>query len=62
VVPEENLKKLTELSHFVAEISNMPVSRNMPYVGESAFAHKAGVHASAVMKRSDTYEHIAPLW
>jgi 2-isopropylmalate synthase len=60
VVPEENLKKLTELSHFVAEISNMPVPRNMPYVGESAFAHKAGVHASAVMKRSDTYEHIDP--
>jgi 2-isopropylmalate synthase (EC 2.3.3.13) len=60
VVSEENLKKLTELSHFVAEISNMPVPRNMPYVGESAFAHKAGVHASAVMKRSETYEHIDP--
>jgi len=59
-VPEENLKKLTELSHFVSEMSNMPLPKNMPYVGESAFAHKAGVHASAVMKHAGTYEHIDP--
>ena len=38
----------------------MPLPRNMPYVGESAFAHKGGVHASAVMKKSMTYEHIDP--
>ncbi|WP_461829664.1 citramalate synthase [Aquifex sp.] len=60
VVPPENLKKLTELAHFVAELSNMPLPRNMPYVGESAFAHKGGVHASAVLKRTETYEHINP--
>ncbi|MFN3598313.1 MAG: citramalate synthase [Aquificaceae bacterium] len=60
VLPEESLKRLTELSHFVSEISNMPLPKNMPYVGESAFAHKAGVHASAVMKHSGTYEHIDP--
>ncbi len=60
VVPEENLKRLTEIAHFVAELSNMPLPRNMPYVGESAFAHKGGVHASAVMKRTETYEHIDP--
>jgi 2-isopropylmalate synthase len=60
VVPPENLKKLTELAHFVAELSNMPLPRNMPYVGESAFAHKGGVHASAVLKRSETYEHVDP--
>ncbi len=60
VVPEENLKKLTELARFVAELSNMPLPRNMPYVGESAFAHKGGVHASAVMKKAITYEHIDP--
>ncbi len=60
VVPKENLKKLTELARFVAELSNMPLPRNMPYVGESAFAHKGGVRASAVMKRSETYEHIDP--
>ncbi|RMH80884.1 MAG: citramalate synthase [Acidobacteria bacterium] len=59
-VPEESLRKLTELSNFLSEISNMPLPKNMPYVGESAFAHKAGVHASAVMKSSQTYEHIDP--
>ncbi len=60
VIPEESMKRLTELARFVAELSNMPLPRNMPYVGESAFAHKGGVHASAVMKRSMTYEHIDP--
>ncbi len=60
VVEEENLRKLTELARFVAELSNMPLPRNMPYVGESAFAHKGGVHASAVMKKTITYEHIDP--
>lgn len=59
-VPSHNLKRLTELSHFVSEVSNMPLPKNMPYVGESAFAHKAGVHASAVMKNANTYEHIDP--
>ncbi|RLJ70590.1 (R)-citramalate synthase [Hydrogenivirga caldilitoris] len=60
VIPEENLKRLTEIARFVAELSNMPLPRNMPYVGESAFAHKGGVHASAVMKKALTYEHIDP--
>ncbi len=60
VISAENLRKLTELANFVAEIANIPLPKNMPYVGSSAFAHKAGVHASAVMKRSDTYEHIDP--
>ncbi len=60
VLPEENLKKLRELALFVAELSNMPLPRNMPYVGDSAFAHKAGVHASAIMRDRRTYEHIDP--
>ncbi|SHK51347.1 citramalate synthase [Thermocrinis minervae] len=60
VVGEENLKKLTELARFVSELANMPLPKNMPYVGDSAFTHKAGVHASAVLKRSETYEHIDP--
>ena len=59
-VPDESLPRLTELAHFVAELSNMPLPRNMPYVGDSAFAHKGGVHASAVLKRKETYEHIDP--
>ncbi len=60
VIPPENMKRLTELARFVAELSNMPLPRNMPYVGESAFAHKGGVHASAVLKKAITYEHIDP--
>ncbi|NPB06810.1 MAG: citramalate synthase [Aquificae bacterium] len=60
VVPEESLKRLTELAYFVAEVANVPLPRNMPYVGESAFAHKGGVHASAVMRRPRTYEHVEP--
>ncbi len=60
VILSEDLKRLTELANFVAEIANIPLPKNMPYVGSSAFAHKAGVHASAVMKRSDTYEHVDP--
>ncbi len=60
VVPEDSMRRLTELAMFVAELSNMSLPRNMPYVGESAFAHKGGVHASAVLRHSETYEHINP--
>ncbi len=59
-VPEENIKKLKEVSNFVADIVNLPVPKNMPYVGDSAFAHKGGVHASAVLKNPKLYEHINP--
>ncbi len=59
-VPQENIKKLKEVSNFVADIVNLPVPKNMPYVGDSAFAHKGGVHASAVLKNPKLYEHINP--
>lgn len=59
-IPKENIKKLKEVSNFVADIVNMPVPKNMPYVGDSAFAHKGGVHASAVLKNPRSYEHILP--
>ena len=59
-VPRENLKKLKEISNFVADLVNLPVPKNMPYVGDSAFAHKGGVHASAVLKNPKLYEHINP--
>jgi 2-isopropylmalate synthase len=59
-IPQENLKKLTEASHFVAEVSNMRHLDNQPYAGESAFAHKAGVHINAIMKDSRSYQHIDP--
>ncbi len=56
----KNMGKLTELSHFVFEVANLPHDERLPYTGESAFAHKGGIHVSAVQKNSSTYEHIAP--
>ncbi|MDD5347271.1 MAG: citramalate synthase [Candidatus Omnitrophica bacterium] len=57
---DSQLKRSSEISHFVSEISNMRHSSSQPYVGDSAFAHKGGVHINAVMKDSRSYEHIAP--
>ncbi len=54
------LKELTEAARFVAEISNMKPQDNQPFVGASAFAHKAGVHINAILKNPRTYEHIPP--
>lgn len=59
-VPPENLKKLTYVSRTVQELANMSEWKNQPYTGKSAFAHKGGVHVAAVMKNSETYEHIDP--
>ena len=59
-IPEEQLKSLTEVSYFVSEISNMRHMSNQPYVGDSAFAHKGGVHINAVMKDPASYEHVNP--
>ena len=57
---DDKLKELTKVSYFVSEISNMKERSDHPYVGASAFAHKAGVHINAVMKNPKTYEHIEP--
>ncbi|HEX9654832.1 MAG TPA: citramalate synthase [bacterium] len=59
-IPEKNLYKLTALSHFISEIANLTHPGNLPFVGKSAFAHKGGVHVSAVIKDAQTYEHIDP--
>jgi len=56
----EQLKMLYEISHFVSELANLPHNNRLPYVGESAFAHKGGIHVSAVQKHPATYEHIEP--
>ncbi len=61
VLPEKNLRQLTKLSHYVAEVCNMPIENNQPYTGRSAFAHKGGVHVNAMLKNSKTYEHISPV-
>ncbi|HKJ98504.1 MAG TPA: citramalate synthase [Desulfotignum sp.] len=57
---EENLKKLLNLSRFVSETANVPPVSSRPFVGKSAFAHKGGVHVSAIMKNPKAYEHINP--
>ena len=59
-ISDMNPKGLTELSRSIGETVNIPPRPDMPYVGVSAFAHKGGVHISAVNKDSRTYEHIEP--
>lgn len=55
-----NLEKLRELAHFVDERANQHPDKRAPYVGDAAFAHKGGVHVSAVLKNPRTYEHVEP--
>lgn len=59
-VSREALAGLTRLSRMLDDILNRVPSKQAPYVGASAFAHKAGLHASAILKDPSTYEHIAP--
>ncbi len=55
-----NLKELTSTARFVYEIANLAPNKYQPYVGASAFAHKGGIHVSAVQRNPETYEHIRP--
>ncbi len=59
-VSREQLGKLREVSRFVDEIANFRHFKRQPYIGDSAFAHKAGMHVSAIVKHPGTYEHIVP--
>ena len=59
-LPDGRLERLTQVSNFVAEILNRPMNPQAPYVGTSAFAHKAGLHVSAIARAKDAYEHVAP--
>jgi 2-isopropylmalate synthase len=59
-VPREELPNLTQLSRYVAEIANLSHRDEQPFVGTSAFAHKGGIHVSAVQRDRRTYEHIDP--
>ncbi len=54
------LRKLKEVSRFVTEIANIRHFKRQPYVGDSSFAHKGGIHVSAVQRHPETYEHIKP--
>lgn len=57
---EPQLQSLTSVARFVSEIANVNMPVNQPYVGAAAFAHKGGIHVSAIMKDARTYEHIVP--
>ena len=59
-IPADRLERLTPVAHHVAELVNMALNPQAAYVGSSAFAHKAGLHVSAIAKRPDAYEHIPP--
>lgn len=59
-IPDDRLERLRDVSRFVNEISNMRHFKRQPFVGDSAFAHKGGIHVSAIRKRPETYEHINP--
>jgi 2-isopropylmalate synthase len=60
VVPSASLRRLRELSRFVDELANVEHNKRQAYVGQSAFAHKGGVHVAAVQRNPQTYEHIDP--
>jgi len=59
-IPRERLELLTPVSHHIAELVNIAPDPQQPFVGASVFAHKAGLHTSAIARRSDAYEHISP--
>tara|TARA_B100000131_G_scaffold322523_1_gene376753 strand:+ start:279 stop:1904 length:1626 start_codon:yes stop_codon:yes gene_type:complete len=59
-IPKDCLSRLTPVSHHVAELVNLTLNPQQPYSGGSAFAHKAGLHTSAISRRPDAYEHIDP--
>ncbi|ALS21025.1 MULTISPECIES: citramalate synthase [Paenibacillus] len=60
VISDEQLANLTNVARYVSEIANMHMPMNQPYVGTAAFAHKGGIHVSAILRNSSTYEHITP--
>ena len=59
-IGEEALKNLTSVAHSVADLVNFAADPQQPYVGATAFAHKAGLHTSAIARRPDAYEHVDP--
>jgi 2-isopropylmalate synthase len=59
-IPSERLELLTPVAHHIAELVNIAPDPQQPYVGSSVFAHKAGLHTSAIARRSDAYEHVRP--
>jgi 2-isopropylmalate synthase len=62
VVTDEALGRLSEVSHYVAEVANQQPDPHAPYVGRSAFAHKGGIHVAAIAKVPQSYQHVEPEW
>jgi 2-isopropylmalate synthase len=60
-LPPQNLRELTAVSRYVAEVANLIHDDHYPFVGASAFAHKGGIHVAAMLKNADSYQHIDPL-
>jgi 2-isopropylmalate synthase len=60
LVPPECLKRFVAEARLISETANISLNRELPYVGASAFAHKAGMHADAILKFDGAYEHIDP--
>jgi 2-isopropylmalate synthase len=59
-IPADRLERLTPVSHHIAELVNIAPNPQQAYVGNSVFAHKGGLHASAVARSADLYEHVVP--
>ncbi len=59
-IGKQNMTRLTEISRYVSEVANLRHFLRQPFVGSAAFAHKGGIHVSAVLKDSRTYEHVSP--
>ncbi|HSM91791.1 MAG TPA: citramalate synthase [Anaeromyxobacteraceae bacterium] len=59
-LPAGQLRTLFEVSHYVAEIANLPADEHQPYVGKSAFAHKGGIHVAAMRRSAVSYQHVDP--
>ena len=59
-IPADRLERLTPVAHHIAELVNIAPNPQQPYVGNSVFAHKGGLHASAVARSADLYEHVDP--
>ncbi len=60
LLPGDALRRLSEVSHFVADVANQHPDPHAPYVGRSAFAHKGGIHVAAIAKVPESYQHVDP--
>lgn len=60
ILSKKSLKSLTDTCYKVADICNIVIDKNLPFIGDSAFAHKGGMHTDGVLKNTSSFEHISP--